>query len=66
MFLYYPLPPAHRGEVEVEQDICVDVLKSHVCTCTHKMSDCPFSVQVHGRGHHWLNDFKKKSASLHC
>ena len=54
MFLYYPLPPAHRGEVEVEQDIIVDVLKSHVhvhvCTCTHKMSDCPFCVQVRGRG----------------
>ena len=51
MFLYYQLPPAHRGEVEVEQDIFVDVLKSHVCTCTHKMSDFLFSVQVHGRGH---------------
>ena len=30
MFLYYPLPPAHPGEVEAEQDIFVDVLKSHV------------------------------------
>ena len=51
MFLYYPLPPAHHGEVEVEQNIFVDVLKSYVCTCTHKMSDCPFSVQVNGSGH---------------
>ena len=59
MFLYYPLPPAQCGEVEAEQDIFVDVLKSHACTCTYKMSDCPFSVQVHGS--HW------EGASLaHC
>ena len=51
MFLYYPLPLAHRGEVAVKQDIFVDVLKSHVCICTHKMSDCPFSVQVNGSGY---------------